>query len=365
MSDTKNESMTAGNVVGFQVPMGIKKRKRNVDEVLQLNPDITEGHALFFLASLSEEQSRGIEEALDTGDYNHVAGEMRAHAIREFVRKKIAEIVRKKKGGGGYVLYAPNTGKKKAAKPVGEFPTKFGAKRAELSRFPPKDIDKLKKARKELDRVRKDPDKMKKKLKREGTEAILVSLISEALFREEDAGSDWDENIGKLSRAAVSNDKKLQAHQKSIEKKTEAVLSAAVMTIKRALGKDAKLKSFGGVKKSDSGKTYVAFGVQLDAIDIEPIYVYVENGKPRIEISSQAKVSLTKAEPDQAKMLRAELATVQERVLDREDSLTKAVDVRDKYLTKVQDTLDKIVAGFSPLEVSMLKNLLVRKYRKI
>ena len=44
---------------------------------------------------------------------------------------RISEIVRKKAGGGGYNLYSPNKGKKKNPKPVGEFPTRIAAKRAE------------------------------------------------------------------------------------------------------------------------------------------------------------------------------------------------------------------------------------------
>jgi hypothetical protein len=79
-------------------------------------------------------------------------------AFKEAVRQMVREIVRKKEGGGGYRLYPPNKGKKKKnQKPVGEFPTRFSAKKAELARFPPKDPEQLKKMRARIDRLSKDP----------------------------------------------------------------------------------------------------------------------------------------------------------------------------------------------------------------
>ena len=73
------------------------------------------------------------------------------------------EVVRKKPGGGGWLLYAPNPGKKKGSSKKGEFPTKLGAKRAQLARFPPKDAYKLNRLRKEVDRLTKDPIAAKEK----------------------------------------------------------------------------------------------------------------------------------------------------------------------------------------------------------
>lgn len=83
-------------------------------------------------------------------------------ALRSAIRQNLPEIVRKKEGGGGYVLYAPNEKgrkRKKNPKPVGEFPTRAAAKKAELARFPPKGGTQLKRARKEVDRLLKDPKK--------------------------------------------------------------------------------------------------------------------------------------------------------------------------------------------------------------
>jgi hypothetical protein len=543
MSNDVNE-MGCGSVMGFQVPMGIKKRKAKVDEVLAANPDIDEGHALAYFSSLSEDAGEEVGQKLDGEDgQSFLAGAIRDHAIRELVRSKVKEVVRKKAGGGGYVLYSPNKGKKKQAKAVGTFPTKLGAKKAELARFPPREQNKLVRLRKEVDRMLKDPKKRAEKERRASKEKgsklpkkesvellrsvisrlvterlsetkcpacgadgaywglnhvecpnekcknfvkgkdadqpetkaasdesfaldaddkdvllaalrswrqsvktlpvqgytgnladivafekdvkndnvkfdkknIVIALdacndltrwtnfgggqlgfphnlgdksqilqrvdklrqklnkhrkqlkdsVNESLFREEATGSDWDEQIAKLSKQAVTADKKFQSHQKSIEKKTASMLGTALGSIKKAVGRDVKLKDFGIKHDERQGKTYVAFGATIDDVSVEPIYIYVEAGVPKIEVSDTAKAALTKADPGKAKLFRAELVTVQERVLDKMEDLTKAIDSRDRYLTKLQDEVDGFVADLTPLQLSLLKSLLVRKYRKV
>jgi len=427
------------------------------------------------------------------------------NAVRELVKHKIKEVVRKKKGGGGYTLYAPNKGKKGNSKPVGTFPTKLGAKRAELARFPPKDPAKLARLRKSIDRMTKDPkkaaEKEKQSAREQGTDSkkesvlrenpfttaqkvpvtasaqkpaaqavprvanekskkladfkmalananketnpvlktskkretiekfmlddefkkdcgpeflkylggILANLtkasdtrvgmgntsqvqsrnkaesverrkefferkiistiikksMTESLFREEKTESDWDDYISKLSKGALAGDSKFQNLQKNISRKTENMLTDALSSIKKAVGKDASIKDYGIKHDRDSGQTYLAFGVEFDEGSAEPIYIHVEGGVPKIEVSQNAKVGLTKVEPSLAKMFRAELVTVQERVLDNMDELSRAIQSRDKYLEKLETNVDSFVAGLSSLEVSILKQLLVKKYRKI
>ena len=82
-------------------------------------------------------------------------------------------------------------------------------------------------------------------------------------------------------------------------------------------------------------------------------------------MTANAKASLVKAEPDTAKLFRAELVTVQERVLDEMDDITSAIQSRDKYLDKSQSSVDDYVSKLTPLQISILKQLLVKKYRKL
>ncbi len=487
---------TAGAVAGFQVPMGIKKRKAKVDELLRRHSDINEAIVLSYFSSLNEDQGEQVGVRLDKNDPT-VADDMRQHAVRELIRKKVREVVRKKAGGGGYTLYAPNPGKKGGSKPVGNFPTKIGAKRAELARFPPKDPEKLKRLRKSIDKAAKTPKKAAEReriaAKVKGTDtgkkptskkesvnesgpfspsgttgttattsfgsnpnskvnqdpkeffaglqaigkdkvtdranyiqnhlkdpgfisnvkktpngdkaikqlytmannsapktgsvtrsfgeavekrkvdfferAILSKIIkkslSESLFREERTESEWDDYISKLSKQALAGDGKFQSLQKNISKKTEGILGSAFSSIKKAVGKSVQLKSFGVKHDAKSGKTYLAFSADIGDATAEPFYVHVEGGVPKIEVSDTAKIALTKADPDAAKLFRAELVTVQERVLDDMDDLSRAIQSRDKYLTKLETEVDSYVAGLAPLQISLLKQLLVKKYRKI
>ena len=426
-----------------------------------------------------------------------LSDEDRMVAVRELVKNKVKEIVRKKAGGGGYALYAPNKGKKGKPKAVGNFPTKLGAKRAELSRFPPKEPGKLQRLRKDVDKLGKDPKKAAEKekaanktkgtdkgVKKEavgstpfapttntaapntakGTSApgihkdvmgfmnglkalpkegptrgkyitshmsdptflgalakhpqgqqlhkqltgflnspknagpggankvtaggmtaqasenvarrhqfmervvlskIITRSLTESLFREEKTESEWDDYISKLSKSALAGDSKFQSLQKNISKKTEGILEDSFNTIKKAVGKNVKLKNYGIKHDSSSGQTYLAFGASFQDITAEPIYIHIEGGVPKIDLSSNAKIAITKADPSAGKLFRAELVTVQERVLDNMDDLAKAIQSRDKYLGKLENEVDGYVAGLSPLQVSLLKQLLVKKYRKI
>lgn len=382
----KNESSVAGGIAGFQIPLGIKKRKKKVDELLSTHPDINELHVLSYFSSLSESATADAEKKLDECGIDSTADDVKDYIIRMLVSNKIKEVVRKKPGGGGYVLYSPNKGKKNKAKDVGNFPTKLGAKRAELQRFPPKDPQKLARLRKQIDRLMKDPKKAAEKERAAAKEKhesiklttestlrkvdfmhrrIIAKVIKESLFREEKTGSEWDDYISKLSKQALSDDKKFKKHQDSIEKKTRAVLQDAFNSINKAVKKDVKLKNFGVKKNEEKKKTYLAFSATFSNVAVEPIYIYVDNGVPKIEVSDTARVALTKTDPDTAKLFRAELVTVQENVLDKVDSLIDAIGSRDKYLTKVESEVDSFVAGLSPLQISLLKQLLVKKYRKL
>lgn len=389
MSEVNETGVGGAGTMGFQVPLGMKRRKKKVDEAIALNSDINEGLVLAYLNGMTEELAENVGRWLDEGDYVSFANAVKEHAVREMVRAKMKEVVRKKAGGGGYVLYSPNQGKKKASKAVGNFPTKLGAKKAELARFPPKDPGKLKRLRKEIDRLLKDPkkraEKEKSASKEKGTaephhkappkhkkedvdllRGVITMLVNESLFREEKTDSDWDDVISRLSKQAANGDKKLVNLQKGIQKKSEKVLRDALSAVSKSVDrKKVKIKELGVRSTPDAKKTYLAFQATVGQAEVGPIAIYIQGGVPKIELSDEAKVGLTKADPADSKLFRADLVQVQERVLDRMDDLERAVISRDKYLEKLEDEVDGFVADLTPLQVSLLKQLLVKKYRKI
>lgn len=373
------DEMNGGaNVVGFQLPLGADdERRRRVEALVGVAP-IDEMTKVRLRSMLPEHIDR-IHAMIELGELRAavseaetIAGEL---ALRELVRSRVREVVRRKGGGGGYTLYSPNKGKKKAAKSVGEFPTKLAAKRAELQRFPPKDINRLKRLRKEVDRLQKDPKKAAEKerqwahprKKHEGLELVREAVrqgMFEALFREEEQASQWDERVSKLSKAAVTADKRLQTLQKAIEKRTEAAISSAFGQIAKALKRKKLRAEADGVKK-DVGrqKTFMQFTVSGKGVEVGPFYVFAEAGKLKLEVSDEARASFSKLDPEQAKAIRAELVTVQEDVLSSDDSIVSAIAARDKYLGGVETEVDEMLADLGPLHITMLKGLLNKKYR--
>jgi hypothetical protein len=383
----KDEGSGCGGLAGFQAPLGVRKRKKHVEAMLLRHPDLGFGAPVLFFSRLDEAGGENIGRALECGMYDEVARMIREHAIRELVASKVKEVVRKKPGAGGFVLYSPNQGKKRPSKAVQEFPTRAAAKRAELARFPPKDPGKLKRMRKDIQKLLKDPkkstetnikatkakatDKPKTK-KHESVQSeqvlrrVISHLIRESLFREERAGSEWDEVIQRLSSKALTGDKKFQNLQRGIEKKTEGVLQAAMAAVAKGVkDKKVKVKNLGVKQSKEQGKIYLPFVVTLGEVDVGPFFIYTEAGVPKIEVSEQARAAMTKADPDETKTFRAELIMIQERVLDEMDDLVQAIENRDKYLDKAEEGIDKFVAGLSPLQLSLLKSLLVKKYRKV
>lgn len=312
----------------------------------------------------------------------------KTESLRAIVKKQLSEMIRKKPGGGGYVLYSPNKGKKKPAKAVGEFPTKVAARKAELARFPPKDEEQLKRLRRDIDKLMKDPKKRiekdkqamspkahakrvgspkrsvaKDKKKNETLLQSLTSVLTEALFeQEEDMSSAWDERLASLSPAAVAADKKLQSLQKSIEKSSSSSLEACGKAVQKALKGIAKVTSDGVKKDEQRRKTYLKMTADVKGVSVGPIYVFIEGGRPRLEVSSEAKNAMTRLDPKVAKALRAELVACQEDSFGKVD-VASSTAKRDAYLDKLEAGVDAMLADMNALQLTLAKNLLVQKYR--
>ena len=370
-----------GSIAGFQVPIGIRKRKKKVDEMLGLNDTLGVAEAIAYFSGLDEDSSKVVEGMLDESDYASLAEMIRGgfaeSALRAVIRNKVREIIRKKPGGAGYILYAPNPGRKKGPKNVGEFPTKLAARRAELNRYPPHEPKKLASMRKDVEKLRKHPEKAaetereyqkgRKRGKKESLER-LVQDITESIFREEKRGSDWDEYVDKLSKQAVLSDKAFQGMQKNIAKRSEKALKDASGTVKGALGSSGFEVKEKGVKKDvERGELYMEFyvGDSEGAGEVGPFYLVISNGYPKIDVSENARGTMGKLDPERSRVLRAEMVAVQEDALDASDDVAKAVARRDEYLMKVEKKVDGFVADLNALEISMLKFTLANKYRKI
>lgn len=305
--------------------------------------------------------------------------------LREMVNTRIKEIVRKKEGGGGYNLYSPNKGKKKSPKPVGEFPTRMAAKRAELARFPPKDPEALKKARKRLDKLAKDPKKRiekekeesrakgakrsgkpagARKAKKEAIVAAIANALTERLFREEELpGSPWDERIGGLHPDALAQDKKLAKHHKDMELASHGALGDGHKALAKALRGIARVNPGDVMRDEDHGKMFMPIMLDVDGSEVGPVHLYIDGGHVCIEVSKEAREAIAGLEPPQAKDLRGGLMSFQEDHLPKIDKAKRAWDDRDSHLDKLHGRLEKMVGGLSPVEVHLAKQLMNRRKR--
>lgn len=346
-----------------------------------------------FLAGQGERREVQMRATLSpVGNEGATAGDMGTNApgldeFKDAVRRGVREIVRKKKGGGGFALYAPNKGKKKNPKPVGEFPTRFAAKKAELARFPPKDPEQLKRARARLDKISKDPKKRadaerkdlagvkepkrsgaparSRKARKEGIVRLLARDLQERLFHDEEVpGSPWDEHMTSLHPDAISSDRKLHALHRGMEKASIGALNDACKGLTKALRGVVRVHP-GDVSFDDERKkTFMAVMMDVDGFEIGPVHLYVDGGHVRIELSGDAREAITQLEPDLARDLRGGLMTFEEDHLPRIDGAQRAWRDRDTYLDKLHARLSKHAAGMSDVEHHIMKGLLKGGKRK-
>ncbi len=305
--------------------------------------------------------------------------------FKHLVNQRIQEIVRKKEGGGGYNLYSPNKGKKKNPKPVGEFPTRMAAKRAELARFPPKDPEQLKRARTRLDKLSKDPKKQQaaarkelsakgakrtgksageRKAKKESIINRMVGDLTERLFREDEVpGSPWDERISSLHPDAMSSDKKLHRYSKGIEMASQGALGDSHKALAKVLRGLAKITQGDVMRDPDRGKMYMPVNLDVEGNEIGPIHLYVDGGSVCIEISQEAREMIAALDPMMAKNLRGGLMSFQEDHLPKIDKARKAWTDRDTYLDKLHQRLEKSVGGMSAVELHLAKQMMNKRRR--
>ena len=326
--------------------------------------------------------------------------------VRSFIKDKIREIVRKKKGGGGYILYSPNRGKKKRSKPVGEFPTRAAAKQAELNRFPPRDPEKMKKAKKAVDSMRR------RKRKNESTLAhlyeVLLEAAGDALDKEldmpdvEDDGAEtdtaappsasgakelpagpeptepeepapppppteaqppetdaskWEQLLSSLSKDALKRDSRLRSLHQKIENQSAKALDRAV----KALSRDVSYKVAKGKSGSDRmGRRYVTCMIETDSGDVGPIYLYVKGELLNVVSDGNVKSDIMKLEPSDAEEIKRALRELPGSF--ENEKIKESIEQRDAYLADIESELDDYLSDLDALEMTMIKKLIADKY---
>lgn len=379
--DKQLKEAGVGSIIEFQTPL-IKSKSEELNESM----------IKYCMPLLKENDILRLKNHIKNKETAFIRNIMYECLIRKFVRLKLQEIIRKK--GEGYALYAPNKKGFNKPKIVGTFPTLLGAKVAQLARFPPKQINLLNKLRHDIEKLKlfkkknkfykdthtkKDdyvankvlsdkPIKKKKSKKNESNkkdfmEKKIISIILKKNLHESVLLEEPD-IFNMLPLKILDNDGKLKKYKKEIEKKSKDVLNNAFLTIRKNVNSKVKLESE-GIKQDTGGNYYFSFNAILDNVSIGPININIVNDIPIIDLTSDAKAALTKIKPESAKIFRADLMITQEKVLDNIKDLYDVVTNRNKYLKNLEDKIDKYIVSLSPVELSLIKNLLKRKYRKI
>jgi len=300
--------------------------------------------------------------------------------LSERVFRTMLEIVRKKRGGGGYVLYAPNQGKKKKPRKLGEFPTRAAAKAAELARNPPKDTDELKRARKRVDKLRKDPKararaekgdlsgrkkprksgapaRDRRKAKREAMDALTRGILETLFHDEELPGSPWDERISGMHPDHVASDRKLAAHHRNMEKASIASLGAARRALSGILRGMATVHPGDVSRDVDRGHVTLPITLDVGGVQVGPVGLYVDGGHVRIEMDDGSRRQLNELDPEVARKLRDSLMAY-ERDLPRITLARKAWAARDRHMDDMHAKLRKRLDGMSDVEQHLARQLL-------
>lgn len=318
-------------------------------------------------------------------------------AVREVLMARIREIVRKKRGGAGYVLYAPNRGKKGKPKKAGEFPTRAQAKAAELARFPPRDPDRLEKARKYVKGLRRGRRK-------EAIERLTDRLVevAEGALREDDPAIDelppqgpddaadapppddvpaddsaegdvdpeapvepapeedasrWDQILSSLSHDALQKDSRLRSFRNRIESQAGRALERAVKSAISSADQKVERLSAGADRL---GRQFISFRVHTEDSAVGPLYAVVVGDRLEVMVGPEVKASAAKISPEDGQALKALLDSLPEEFDG--SKIRDAIDQRDEYLDGVEGRLDDVLADLDALELTVLKRLIADKY---
>ena len=345
---TKNESSVVSNVVGVQQPGGkiYRKKLNKVSKPFYLDPELFE---------------RIVMEA-------------------ELQGKNIAEVVRKK--GSLFVMYDDNTGAEVAA--YKDRDTAWEKQRAYRKR---KDLEKdtkkkKKKKEKEHEKVTQQLFGKKKKAvpvpggnvkKEELVRMFQKILLSESVLEyvfEQPSSPDvveWDNFLKGLSKQTIMSDQKLKKIIGGLMNAEARIISKSMGIVKDRLSKagfEIKQPKVGA--QQEAGRLRGDFYVKMKEDEKElPFGIRIENGRPLIFIPDETRAQLNSSGTQESKLLRAELLSIQETVLDNLDDVVNATSKRDQYFSNLEKTLDKMINNLSPVEIALARKLMKTKYKNV
>ncbi|KKQ98806.1 MAG: hypothetical protein UT24_C0036G0004 [Candidatus Woesebacteria bacterium GW2011_GWB1_39_12] len=341
----KKESSVAGNIKGFQSPIGLRIFRRK--KMTNPSKPYDESKNFENLVTLSALNNQDISEVVQKIGNRWVVVDDKTGARRGSYdsREKAWEkqrMLRKQ---------AKQERKSHSAK-------KFKAKKAHTAPKPhtaphAKKAPKPRVSKEQI--LRQVKDVFASVLK----EASMISYVFQQPSISEESMM-WERFISRLSQETVMSDPKLKLVLNSIAKTEAKVLGSAVNSIAGLLGETGAFSvDKKGVDQDENGDVVMSFDVNMNESGKRlPFAVKLENGRPLILFPEETRRTLNSMGTDESKLLRAETMHIQETVLDNMHDVVEATKNRDNYLKNMQEKITKTVDSMGPLEVALLKYLL-------
>src|SRR5574343_248703 len=340
MSNIKKEFSAMGvagapQVKGFQAPLGKKMVKREFATFEEMVMD----------AFLRDEQlgevvrKRGDSWVLfdDETDAEIVVFKNREDAWKRQRQKRKATSLKKK---------SKREGRKRKKLEKGVFKAKSAAER---------NLQKKKKKHKKFYEAVQDVRKV--------LNESMIAYVFQNPPSSEDAHI-WDNFISKLSRDVVLSDKGLGGILKSVADVEAETLGKAAHHVVKGLGPKFPT-TVRGINRDEQGEILVDLQSQLpESKKTVDFSIKLENSKPVVFFSSEAKQQLNSDLSPESKLLRAEVIHIQETQLGCMEEVTKKLEERNAYLKSMKDKCSGMFEKLSPLEVEVFRNILKKESRK-
>ncbi len=159
----------------------------------------------------------------------------------------------------------------------------------------------------------------------------------------------------------------MQSLHNELKKVADKTIKEAVEAIQYLLKKHDLVVKSKITKSTDEGLAMAEFSVSgKDGVGTAgPFLLNLKDGVPFITVTDTAKNSLTTLDTEQANQISDLIVSIQEDVLDMETAVEDVLKKRNEALKDQELEVDNFVADLTPLQLSILKNLLVNKYRKL
>lgn len=218
--------------------------------------------------------------------------------------------------------------------------------------------------------------------KKEELVRMFTKILSEGTLRENvleyvfenqpDADVlEWDNFLKGLSKQAIMADDKLKKIITTLMKSEQRTLQTSMKIVKDRMSKAGFEVGKSKISASpENGRLRAELFVELfdDAKDTKEVLGFglrIENGRPLLFIPNETKQKLNTMNTQNSKLLRSELLHIQETELDNIDDVVNATAKRDQYFASLEKSMDKMMTGFSPVELAMVRNLIKTKFRNV